>query len=121
MPEMVIEVSPGLSMCFDTAFFDHDEDLIVDKVRQCMVPLMKREAVLARVKQCVEQLDIDGLAVVSEAVGWTSNYRTHTVDDYRRAMLALVGTIQGDCDLLDVLDVCEHYMRKVTAEGEVQP
>jgi hypothetical protein len=115
------EIVSGLNLL---ARHDIDEDYVADVLRRCKFVAMGRDAAVARLKECINRLaEIDeacggddrGLSVVSESIGWTSNYRTHSTEDYRRAMLALV-EILDDEDVGDSLDVAEFELKRAMAE-----
>lgn len=120
----VITIAHGIELCVEKSAYLEHEDLVNDLIRQCKIAMLDRAAALSRVKECIEELakidfdDVDQihpLVALSEIVGWTSNYRSHTIEDYRKAMIALVDTLD-DGDLVDALDVAEHGMRRAEVQ-----
>lgn len=116
----VVTIAPGIELCVEKHFYLHNEEVVNDVVRQCKVVMLDRPAALARIRECVdliatigdddERFTVHPLDLMCEVIGWTSNFTTHTHEDYRKALNALVEII-GDADLVDALESAEHYVK----------
>jgi hypothetical protein len=118
--EKVFNIAPGIDIVVEN-YTRHNEETAMDLVHRCKVIVLKRDQALARLKELIEQAakvadddqryGVHPLDSMCEAIGWISNFTTHTNEHYRKALIALADTLDDDT-LVDALDSAEFYMSK---------
>jgi hypothetical protein len=99
------------------------DDLAWRVSRQLKFRKLGRDKTVARIKEIITELArIDeerggnerGLCYVADGLGWISNFTTHTTEDYRRVLTAIVDLV-SDEDLPAALEIAEHEIEVAKA------